>query len=83
MAGNAGAVFGAPINGVRWPPEALGFVESHAAELKKIPTAFYLLSVMLGGSTREGLRKRVPSFIAPATDKVRPIKLGIFGGRMA
>ncbi len=76
-----GVVVGAPINGMRWLPEALAFVETNRAKLASIPTAYFLLSVALSG---KGLfTKKVFSCLDPASAIVKPVNTGFFGGYMS
>ncbi len=74
-------VVGAPVNGMRWLPEALSFVERNRAALASRPTAYFLLSVALTG---KGLfTKKVRSCLDPASALAKPVALGFFGGYMS
>jgi menaquinone-dependent protoporphyrinogen oxidase len=76
-----GVVVGAPINGMRWLPEALAFVEANKAKLASVPTAYFLLSVAIAG---KGLfTKKVFSCLDPAAAIVKPVNTGFFGGFMS
>ncbi|HRY73744.1 MAG TPA: flavodoxin domain-containing protein [Spirochaetia bacterium] len=74
-------VIGAPVNGFRWRPEALAFVELHRAVLAGKPTGLFLLSIMYGLG-RPSARRRALSFLDPALALLPRAKAGYFGGTM-
>ena len=81
LEGWSAVIVGAPINGMSWLPEALGFVRDHASALRSLPTAYFLVSYLLfqgGGFWKARIRAALDrvSAIAP------PVGLGMFGGRL-
>lgn len=76
-----GVIVGAPINGMRWLPEALSFVDANRGRLAKIPVAYFLLSVAITG--KSFLTKKVYKCLDPASVIVKPVKTGFFGGMMS
>jgi menaquinone-dependent protoporphyrinogen oxidase len=81
LSGYSGFVIGAPVNGMRWFPEALAFISDNQAALKAKPSAFFLLSVVMSGG-RPSLRKRIVDCFSPASALVSPVSVATFGGRM-
>jgi len=74
-------VIGAPINGMKWVPEAVSFVEARQKELKQKRTAVFCLSYIYftGGNF---WKKAIEKALDPAAKKTGAIKTGIFGGRI-
>jgi menaquinone-dependent protoporphyrinogen oxidase len=81
--GQYGAVVvGSPIYNGAWLPEAVRFVQDHAAILSRIPVAYFVVSATMRQDTprnREGAR----SFLDPLLQDVpavRPVDIGLFAG---
>jgi menaquinone-dependent protoporphyrinogen oxidase len=81
LEGYSGYILGAPVNGMRWLPEALAFVNANQAAMRGKPVAYFLLSVVMSGG-RPGLRKMIPNCLDPARAVLEPVSVGTFGGRM-
>lgn len=75
-------IIGAPINGMNWHIDAVKFVESHKDELKKIPTSFYFMSYLLFVGC-EFWRKIIRKSLDKVSMQVKPMKVGMFGGKIA
>lgn len=58
LAGYDAVVLGSAINGAAWVSEAMAFVKSNAAALKKMPVAAFCVHSMNGGSDAKQTKKR-------------------------
>lgn len=81
LAGYDTVIIGAPINGMKWVPEATAFVDAHAVELKGKRTAIFCLSYIYftGGNF---WKKAIEKALDPAAKKIGAERTGIFGGRI-
>lgn len=73
-------VMGSAINGGEWLPEALQFVQTHRAELSKMPFAAFLVCMTLAMRNAEQYRSHVASWLAPVRALVQPVGEGLFAG---
>ena len=74
-------ILGSAINGGKWLPEAVQFLQTNQARLNQIPTAFFLVALMVN-MKGEGNRKMVDSFLANERAVVKPVTEGRFVGAM-
>lgn len=78
------AIIGSAIYNGAWLPEAVHFVEVHAAALSQIPTAYFVVCATMREDTPEH-RQGARSFLDPVLDQipqVRPIDIGLFAGKI-
>lgn len=80
--GYSAVIIGAPINGMRWVPEAVQFVEAHQKELTNVITAYFLVSYLLIEG-REFWKKKIRTSLDKINEKVKPVKIGMFGGKVS
>lgn len=73
-------VLGSAVNGAAWLPEALAWVESHAAELGKVPFAAFCVHSMNGGDDEKQTRKRL-AYLDGVRAVVAPGAEGFFLGK--
>lgn len=76
----AGIVIGAPINGMKWLPEAGKFVEDNKSVLSNMPTALFVISYLFEHG-RPFWHKKIQADIDAVKKKVNPAMVGVFGGR--
>lgn len=77
-------IVGSPIYNGAWLPEAVQFVQHHAAALSQIPVAYFLTSATMREDTPEH-RRGARSFLDPVlalSPQVRPIDIGLFAGKI-
>jgi len=72
-------IIAAPINGMKWRPEALNFVTAHQAELNS-KLVVYVTLALLVEQGRPMWRKAVQNAFNQASAIVPPAATGIFGG---
>jgi menaquinone-dependent protoporphyrinogen oxidase len=65
----------------RWLPEAARLVESNQATLAGVPAAFFSVCLTMQKDTPEN-RRTVEGYMEPVVQKVRPLSIGLFGGKM-
>jgi len=75
-------VAGSAIQGKRWLPEAMQFVQAHQAELSRKPFAAFLVCMTLAMRNGENYRPHVAEFLAPVRALVRPVSEGLFAGAL-
>jgi menaquinone-dependent protoporphyrinogen oxidase len=73
-------VVGSAIQGKRWLPEAMQFVQAHQAELSCKPFAAFLVCMTLAMSKGESYRPFVAEFLVPVRALVKPLGEGLFAG---
>lgn len=83
LEGYDAAVLGAPINGMRWLPEAAGFAASRAADLKGRPVACFYLSYIAFAGGREAWKRSIGRNMGVAAASVGAFSVGAFPGRLA
>ena len=74
-------IVGSPIRMGHWLPEAVEFVKANRETLSHIPTAYFLVSVMLRKDTSE-MRLKVLTYLDPVRAILEPISIGLFAGKM-
>jgi menaquinone-dependent protoporphyrinogen oxidase len=72
-------VAGSAINGGKWLPEAMQFVEAHQAELAARPFAAFLVCITLAMKNQK-YREHVATWLDPVRALVRPVSEGHFAG---
>lgn len=72
---------GSAVRAGQWLPEAVKFVESHAAELARVRTAFFSVH-MMNTATDEKSRRAREAYTARVRALVRPDVEAFFTGRM-
>ncbi len=73
-------VAGSAIQGKRWLPEAMQFIQAHRAELARKPFATFLACMTLAMRNGETHRPFVAEFMAPVRALVKPVSEGLFAG---
>lgn len=73
-------VAGSAIQGKRWLPEAMHFVQVQRAALAQKPFAAFLVCMTLAMRNGENYRPAVAEFMAPVRALVRPVSEGLFAG---
>lgn len=79
-----GVVIGSAIYNGTWLPEAMHFVQFHAAELSQVPVAYFVVCAAMREDTPEQ-RQAARSFVDPVlalVPQVQPIDIGLFAGRI-
>lgn len=74
-------VLGAPVNGMRWLPEASAFTEAHARELAEKPNAIFLVSYLIHVA-RPSWAERIRSSLDAVKQLLHPVAVGMFSGRV-
>ena len=74
-------VLGSAIHGGKWLPEAVEFLQANQDRLNRVPTAFFLVGLMVNKKS-EGDRKLVDQFLATERALVQPVAEGRFVGAM-
>jgi menaquinone-dependent protoporphyrinogen oxidase len=75
-------IAGSAIQGKRWLPEAMQFVQAHRAELAGKPFAAFLVCMTLAMRNGENYRPFVSEFLAPVRALVKPVSEGLFAGAL-
>jgi menaquinone-dependent protoporphyrinogen oxidase len=75
-------VAGSAINSGAWLPEALQFVQTHQAELRRKPFAAFLVCMTLSMKNGEQYRSHIASWLQPVRALVRPVSEGLFAGTL-
>ncbi len=74
-------IIGSAIRMGKWLPEAARLVEKNQASLAGMPAAFFSVCLTMQKDTPEN-RRKVEDYIKPVVQKVRPLTIGLFGGKM-
>ncbi len=75
-------VAGSAIRGGTWLPEALQFVQTHQAELKRRPFAAFLVCMTLSMKNAAQYRGHVSTWLEPVRALVHPVSEGLFAGAL-
>lgn len=75
-------VAGSPIQGKKWLPEAMQFVQAHQAELARKPFAAFLTCITLSMKGSDQYREGVSAWLAPVRALVPPVSEGLFAGTL-
>jgi menaquinone-dependent protoporphyrinogen oxidase len=73
-------VAGSAIQGKRWLPEAMQFVQAQRTALAQKPLAAFLVCMTLAMRHGENYRPVVAEFMAPVRALVKPVSEGLFAG---
>jgi menaquinone-dependent protoporphyrinogen oxidase len=74
-------VLGSAIHGGKWLPEMVTFLQANQSRLNQVPTAFFLVGLMVNKKD-ESARKLVDQFLAAERALVKPVSEGHFVGAM-
>jgi len=74
-------VVGSAINSGRWLPEAVKFVQANQSKLSQMPTAYFLVCMMMAKDTEKN-RRFVATFLEPVRALVKPVAEGRFAGAL-
>jgi len=77
----AAVVLGSAIHGGKWLPEAVEFLKANQARLSQVPTAFFLVGLMVNKKA-ESDQKLVGQFLEAQRALVKPVSEGRFVGAM-
>lgn len=72
-------VLGSAVNGARWLPEAVTFVQRHAEALQRRPVAVFTVHIMNAGSDERSRQKRT-AYLDPVRKLIHPIEEAFFLG---
>ncbi len=75
-------VAGSAINGGAWLPEALQFMQTHQAELRRRPFAAFLVCMTLTMKNGAQYRSHVSTWLDPVRAMVKPVSEGLFAGAL-
>src|SRR4030067_118353 len=75
-------VAGSAIQGKRWLPEAIQFIQSHQAVLAQKPFAAFLVCMTLTIANQK-YREEVTNWLEPVRQLVEPVSEGFFAGALA
>lgn len=75
-------VAGSAIQGKRWLPEAMQFMQAHRAELAGRPFAAYLVCMTLAMPGADKYRQHVTTWLDPVRALVKPVSEGCFAGAL-
>ena len=81
LAGYEAVVLGSAVRFGHWLPEAVEFVRTHQAALKRVPTAFFTVHIMHTGPD-EAARKARLGYLDPVHAVIKPNAEVFFAGRM-
>jgi menaquinone-dependent protoporphyrinogen oxidase len=73
-------VAGSAIQSQAWLPEAMGFIQTHQAELRQKPFAMFSVCMTLAMREGEKYRPQIMEWLAPVRQLVRPVSEGLFAG---
>jgi menaquinone-dependent protoporphyrinogen oxidase len=80
ISGYQAVVAGSAINAGEWLPEAMQFVQSHQAALRRKPFAAFLVCMTLAMKNASQYRSHVATWLAPVRAFVHPVSEGHFAG---
>jgi menaquinone-dependent protoporphyrinogen oxidase len=72
-------VVGSAVHGGKWLPEALSFVRANQSKLGQMPTAYFLVGMMIAKDAEKHRDMSAAAF-DPARQLVNPVAEGMFGG---
>ncbi len=75
-------VAGSAIQGGKWLPEAMQFMETHRAALARKPFAAFVVCMTLAMPGGEKYRQHVAEFLEPVRRLARPVSEGLFAGAL-
>ena len=74
-------VLGSAIHGGKWLPEAVDFLKANRETLRKLPTAFFLVCMLLAKPDEKNLQF-VEQYLAEQQALVKPLGVGRFAGAL-
>ncbi|MCU0489263.1 MAG: hypothetical protein MUE67_09960 [Anaerolineales bacterium] len=80
LSGYQAVVAGSAINDGAWLPEAMQFVQSYQAELRRVPFAVFQVCMTLAMKNGEQYRSHVATWLEPVRALARPVSEGLFSG---
>jgi menaquinone-dependent protoporphyrinogen oxidase len=75
-------VAGSAIQGGKWLPEAMQFMQTHRAALAQKPFTAFLVCMTLAMPGADKYREHVAGFLQPVRALVRPVSEGLFAGAL-
>ena len=75
-------VAGSAIQGGKWLPEAMQFIQTHQAALAHKPFAAFLVCMTLAMPKANQYRPHVASWLEPVRALVKPVSEGLFAGAL-
>jgi menaquinone-dependent protoporphyrinogen oxidase len=79
--GYQAVVLGSAIHGGKWLPEAVEFLQANQPRLNRVPTAFFLVGLMVNRQSQSD-QKLLGQFLAAERALVKPVTDGRFVGAM-
>ena len=73
-------VAGSAIQGKRWLPEAMQFMQTYQSALAQRPFAAFLVCMTLAMPNGDNYRQNVADWLAPVRALVKPVGEGLFAG---
>lgn len=73
-------ILGSPFRVFRWLREARKFVKRNQDALAKIPVACFALGLSLMEDTQKN-RAQMLKWLSPISENIKPVDIGLFGGR--
>jgi menaquinone-dependent protoporphyrinogen oxidase len=75
-------VAGSAIQGAKWLPEAMQFIQTHRLELSRKPFAAFMVCITLAMRNGEQYRAGLVDWLQPVRSLVRPVSEGYFAGAL-
>jgi menaquinone-dependent protoporphyrinogen oxidase len=75
-------VAGSAIQGGKWLPEAMQFIQKNRVVLAQKPFAAFMVCITLGMANAEKYRPGLAAWMAPVRALVRPVSEGYFAGSL-
>jgi menaquinone-dependent protoporphyrinogen oxidase len=75
-------ILGSSIRKSRWLPEAMQFLQTHAAALAHKRVATFTVCITMAMSNDERYQQAVREWIAPVRAQLQPVSEGLFAGRL-
>ena len=82
LSGYAAVVAGSAIQGQKWLPEAMQFLQKNQAALKNKPFAAYMVCITLSMPNADQYREGLKGWLAPVRALVPPVSEGYFAGAL-
>lgn len=74
-------VLGSAIHGGKWLPAAVEFLQAHQERLRQVPTAFFLVGMMVANLSQEN-QTLVSQYLIAEREQVQPVAEGRFTGAL-
>lgn len=82
LASYGAVVAGSAIQGAKWLPEAIRFIQTHQSILAKKPFAIFTVCMTLAMKGGEKYRDGVSKWLEPVRSIVKPLSEGLFAGAL-